>query len=143
MSIQSSVNSILGQLSVLGAGTKYFKEQHAQKKQITNIAQQQKESNRSLVNLITNTTKPEALDASQMVEVIPTREQISSYENYINKALKSVQNRQREKAGHKQVMQARKALFDQPVYLAGEKYGTIGDLPTSLQQQIKDKIDEK
>ena len=141
MSIQSSVNSILGQLSVLGAGTKYFKEQHAQKKQIANIAQQQKESTKALVNMI---TRPEDLANMKMgEEVMLTPEQMSSYENYINKALKSVQNRQREKAGHKQVMQARKALFDQPVYLGGEKYGTVSDLPKELQQQIKDKIDEK
>ena len=139
MSIQSSVNSILGQLSVLGAGTKYFKEQHAQKKQIANIAQQQKESTEALVNL--RKYGPEDLDMG--VELTPTPEQISSYENYINKALESVQNRQKEKAGHKQVMQARKALFDQPVYLGGEKYGTVSDLPKELQQQIKDKIDEK
>ena len=141
MSIQSSVNSILGQLSVLGAGTKYFKEQHAQKKQITNIAQQQKDSTKVLANL----TKygPEDLNERMMKKVMLTPEQMSSYENYINKALKSVQNRQREKAGHKQVMQARKALFDQPVYLGGEKYGTVSDLPKELQQQIKDKIDEK
>ena len=141
MSIQSSVNSILGQLSVLGAGTKYFKEQHAQKKQIANIAQQQKESTEALVNL--RKYGPEDLSTMQMEKVMLTPEQMSSYENYLNKALKSVQNRQREKAGHKQVMQARKALFDQPVYLGGEKYGTIGDLPKELQQQIKDKIDEK
>ena len=139
MGIQSSVNSILGQLSVLGAGSKYFKEQHAQKKQIVNIAQQQKESTKVLVNL--RKYGPEDLTMGEVLT--PTPEQISSYENYINKALKSVQNRQREKAGHKQVMQARKALFDQPVYLGGEKYGTIGDLPKELQQQIKDKIDEK
>ena len=138
MGIQSSVNSILGQLSVLGAGSKYFKEQHAQKKQIANIAQQ-KESTKVLVNL--RKYGPEDLTMGEVLT--PTPEQISSYENYINKALKSVQNRQREKAGHKQVMQARKALFDQPVYLGGEKYGTIGDLPKELQQQIKDKIDEK
>lgn len=141
MSIQSSVNSILGQLSVLGAGTKYFKGQHAQKKQIANIAKQQKESTKALVNMITRPSGLPSID--EMVEVTPTPKQMSSYENYINKALKSVQNRQKEKAGHKQVMQARKALFDQPVYLGGEKYGTVNDLPTSLQQQIKDKIDEK
>lgn len=139
MSIQSSVNSILGQLSVLGAGTKYFKGQHAQKKQIANIAQQQKESTEALVNL--RKYGPEDMKMGEKLMLTP--EQMSSYENYINKALKSVQNRQREKAGHKQVMQARKALFDQPVYLGGEKYGTIGDLPKELQQQIKDKIDEK
>lgn len=141
MSIQSSVNSILGQLSVLGAGSKYFKEQHAQKKQIANVAQQQKESIEALVNL--RKTKPEDLANMMGDEVMLTPKQMSSYEKYLNKALKSVQNRQKEKAGHKQVMQARKALFDQPVYLGGEKYGTVGDLPTSLQQQIKDKIDEK
>ena len=141
MSIQSSVNSILGQLSVLGAGTKYFKEQHAQKKQIANIAQQQKESTEALVNL--RKYGPEDLANMMGDKVMLTPKQMSSYENYLNKALKSVQNRQREKAGHKQVMQARKALFDQPVYLGGEKYGTIGDLPKELQQQIKDKIDEK
>ena len=141
MSIQSSVNSILGQLSVLGAGTKYFKGQYAQKKQIANIAQQQKESTKALFDL--RKYGPEDLTVDMMQKVTPTPEQISSYENYLNKALKSVQNRQREKAGHKQVMQARKALFDQPVYLGGEKYGTIGDLPKELQQQIKDKIDEK
>ena len=139
MSIQSSVNSILGQLSILGAGTKYFKEQHAQKKQIANIAQQQKESTVAFVNL----TKARPEDIKMGEKLMLTPEQMSSYENYLNKALKSVQNRQREKAGHKQVMQARKALFDQPVYLGGEKYGTIGDLPKELQQQIKDKIDEK
>ena len=141
MSIQSSVNSILGQLSVLGAGTKYFKEQHAQKKQIANIAQQQKESTEALVNL--RKYGPEDLANMMGDKVMLTPKQMSSYENYLNKALNSVQNRQREKAGHKQVMQARKALFDQPVYLGGEKYGTIGDLPKELQQQIKDKIDEK
>ena len=141
MSIQSSVNSILGQLSVLGAGTKYFKEQHAQKKQIANIAQQQKESTKALVNL--RKYGPEDLANMMGDKVMLTPKQMSSYENYLNKALNSVQNRQREKAGHKQVMQARKALFDQPVYLGGEKYGTIGDLPKELQQQIKDKIDEK
>ena len=141
MSIQSSVNSILGQLSVLGAGTKYFKGQHAQKKQIANIARQQKESTKVLVNL--RKYGPEDLANMMRDNVMLTPEQMSSYENYVNKALNSVQNRQREKAGHKQVMQARKALFDQPVYLGGEKYGTIGDLPKELQQQIKDKIDEK
>ena len=142
MSIQSSVNSILGQLSVLGAGTKYFKEQHAQKKQIANIAQQQKESTEALVNL--RKYGPEDLANMKMGEkVMLTPEQMSSYETYLNKALNSVQNRQKEKAGHKQVMQARKALFDQPVYLGGEKYGTVSDLPKELQQQIKDKIDEK
>ena len=141
MGIQSSVNSILGQLSVLGAGTKYFKEQHAQKKQIANIAQQQKESTEVLVNL--RKYGPEDLKTDDLKKVMLTPKQMSSYENYLNKALNSVQNRQREKAGHKQVMQARKALFDQPVYLGGEKYGTIGDLPKELQQQIKDKIDEK
>lgn len=141
MSIQSSVNSILGQLSVLGAGTKYFKGQHAQKKQIANIAQQQKESTEALVNL--RKYGPEDLANMMGDKVMLTPKQMSSYENYLNKALNSVQNRQREKAGHKQVMQARKALFDQPVYLGGEKYGTIGDLPKELQQQIKDKIDEK
>ena len=141
MGIQSSVNSILGQLSVLGAGTKYFKGQHAQKKQIANIAQQQKESTEALVNL--RKYGPEDLANMMGDKVMLTPKQMSSYENYLNKALNSVQNRQREKAGHKQVMQARKALFDQPVYLGGEKYGTIGDLPKELQQQIKDKIDEK
>ena len=141
MSIQSSVNSILGQLSVLGAGTKYFKEQHAQRKQVANIAQQQKESTEALVNLRKH--GPEDLANMMGDKVMLTPKQMSSYENYLNKALNSVQNRQREKAGQKQVMQARKALFDQPVYLGGEKYGTVSDLPKELQQQIKDKIDEK